>query len=111
MVAYSVLSKEYLHVPNHEQDEMVFNLDFDGAKPKQGSNVGVFQRLAHFPWDRRGTNDIIQSKTNNSMLGLSMFGYNDASTHTHILIVNPLGRWNKLPLQTWEHEKIIRWFL
>jgi len=42
------------------------------------------------------------------MFGLSMFGYNDASTHTPILIVNPLGRWNKLPLQTWEHEKIER---
>ena len=44
---------------------------------------------------------MIQSKTNKSILGLSMlesmFDYNDDSTPTHVLIVNTLGRRNKLP--------------
>jgi ribonuclease HI len=41
MGTYTVLSKEYSHVPPSELEEMVWSMDFDGAKSKNGSGAGV----------------------------------------------------------------------
>jgi hypothetical protein len=40
MGTYTVLSKEDSHVPPSELEEMVWSMDFDGAKSKHGSRVG-----------------------------------------------------------------------
>jgi hypothetical protein len=41
MGTYTVLSEEDAHVPTCELEEMVWSMDFDGAKSKHGSQAGV----------------------------------------------------------------------
>jgi hypothetical protein len=41
MCTYTILSEEDVHVPPSELEEMVWSMDFDGAKSKHGSGVGV----------------------------------------------------------------------
>ena len=41
MGTYTVLSKEAVHVPPCELEEMMWSMDFDGAKSKNGSGAGV----------------------------------------------------------------------
>jgi ribonuclease HI len=41
MGTYAVLSEEDVHAPPSESEEMVWSMDFDGAKSKSGSGAGV----------------------------------------------------------------------
>jgi hypothetical protein len=41
MGTYTVLFEEDVHVPPPELEEVIWSMDFDGAKSKHGSSVGV----------------------------------------------------------------------